>query len=103
MLVAAWKFLGVGESQTGEAALDSLYAVGRRIRRAEKETELSDIEDEIDEILRAQRARASSGDDEAQDITTLNVTAHRLQTLIHDRQEMLAARAASGPTARSAK
>jgi hypothetical protein len=30
------------------------------------------------------------------DDTALNVTSHRLQTLIHDRREMLAARAASG-------
>ena len=32
-------------------------------------------------ILAAQRARATSGDEDAMDVTTLNVTAHRLQNL----------------------
>jgi TRAP-type uncharacterized transport system substrate-binding protein len=94
VLAAAWKFLGVGKPQTREAALDSLYTVGRRIRKADNESELEVIEDEIDEILRAQRAMASGGDENAMDVATLNVTAHRLQTLIHDRREMLAAQVA---------
>jgi TRAP-type uncharacterized transport system substrate-binding protein len=98
VLAAAWKFLGVGKPQTREAALDSLYTLGRRIRRADKESELEEIEDAIDEILRAQRAVASGGDEEnAMDVTTLNVTAHRLQTLIHDRRAMLAAQPRSAP------
>ena len=96
VLAAAWKFLGVGKTQTGEAALDSLYALGRRIRRARLESELSEIEEEIDGILSAQRAGAISGDEEAMDVTTLNVTAHRLENLIHDRRAMLAGRPASG-------
>jgi hypothetical protein len=98
VLAAAWKFLGVGKPQTREAALDSLYALGRRIRRTDNQSELEEIEDEIDEILRAQRAMAPGGDDEAMDVATLNVTAHRLQTLIHDRREMLV-RPANGQTA----
>jgi TRAP-type uncharacterized transport system substrate-binding protein len=97
VLAAAWKFLGVGKPQTSEAALDSLYALGRRIRRTDKESELSDIEEEIDGILAAQRARASSGAENAMDDTTLNVTAHRLQNLIHDRRAMLATRVADAP------
>jgi hypothetical protein len=96
VLAAAWKFLKLGQPQTSEAALDSLYALGRRIRRARQESELSDIEEEIDGILTAQRARAISGDEEAMDVTTLNVTAHRLENLVHDRRAMLAGRPASG-------
>lgn len=97
VLAAAWKFLGLGQSQTSEAALDSLYALGRRIRKTDKESELSDIEEEIDGILAAQRARGNAGDEHAMDDTTLNVTAHRLQTLIHDRRAMLAAQPRSVP------
>jgi len=97
VLAAAWKFLGVGHPQTSEAALDSLYTLGRRIRRAGKESELEEIEEEIDGILAAQRARANRGDENAMDDTTLNVTAHRLQTLIHDRRAMLAAQPRSAP------
>jgi TRAP-type uncharacterized transport system substrate-binding protein len=99
VLAAAWKFLGIGESQTKEAALDSLYALGRRIRKADKESELLEIEDEIDRILTAQRAKAISGDEEDKDVTTLNVTAHRLENLIHDRRAMLAARPGNGAVA----
>jgi TRAP-type uncharacterized transport system substrate-binding protein len=98
-LAAAWKFLGAGKPQTKEAALDSLYALGRRIRRTDRESELSDIEEEIDSILAAQRARAAAGEESAMDDTTLNVTAHRLENLIHDRRAMLAARAAGGTAA----
>jgi len=47
--------------------LDSLYALGRRIRKAGTEAELSDIEEEIDGILTAQRAKSAAGDESAVD------------------------------------
>jgi TRAP transporter TAXI family solute receptor len=89
VLAAAWKFLGLGEPP-GQGPLDSLYAIGRRIRKAGTEAELSDIEDEIDDILRTQHARSAGGDENAVDDATLNVAAHRLESLIHDRRAMLA-------------
>jgi len=69
--------------------LDSLYALGRRIRDAEKESDLAEIENQIDEVLRAQRARAATDDENALDAATLNVAAHRLENLIHDRRVAL--------------
>jgi TRAP-type uncharacterized transport system substrate-binding protein len=90
VLAAAWKFLGLGEPATRPGPLDSLYALGRRIRKASTEAELSDIEEEIDDILKAQRARSAGGDETAVDDATLNVAAHRLESLIHDRRNMLA-------------
>jgi TRAP-type uncharacterized transport system substrate-binding protein len=98
VLAAAWKFLGLGTPLTSEGPLDSLYALGRRIRYAGTEAELSDIEEEIDEILKAQRARSAAGDENAVDDATLNVAAHRLESLIHERRAMLAKR----PTADTA-
>ena len=89
---AAWKFLREGEPQKSEQALDSLYALGRRIRSAEGEQELSEIEREIDKVLQMQRVKAAAGDENALDVTTLNVAAHRLQSLVHDRRTLLAAR-----------
>ena len=94
VLAAAWKFLGLGEPATRLGPLDSLYALGRRIRKAGTEAELSDIEEEIDEILKTQRARSAGGDETAVDDATLNVAAHRLESLIHDRRAMLAKRPA---------
>ena len=88
-LAGAWKFLGIGQSEN-EAPLDTLYALSRRIRRADTEAELSRVEDEIDDILSAQRAKAAAGDENAVDATTLNVAAHRLENLIHDRRATLA-------------
>jgi hypothetical protein len=90
VLAAAWKFLRSGELKTKEAALDSLYALGRRIRNAETESDLSEIESQIDEVLQAQRARAATDDENALDAATLNVAAHRLENLIHDRRAALA-------------
>jgi TRAP-type uncharacterized transport system substrate-binding protein len=91
---AAWKFLGIGKSERQQGPLDSLYALGRRIRTVGTEAELSDIESEIDEILKAQRTKAASGDENAVDEATLNVAAHRLESLIHDRRTTLAKRPA---------
>ena len=89
VLAAAWKFLGIAPF-AGDGPLDTLYALTRRIRKADTEIELGTIEDEIDEILKAQRAKAAAGDENAVDATTLNVAAHRLENLIHDRRQMLA-------------
>jgi TRAP-type uncharacterized transport system substrate-binding protein len=89
---AAWKFLRDGDPPKSEQALDSLYALGRRIRSAEGESELSEIEREIDQVLQMQRLKAAAGDENALDVTTLNVAAHRLQSLVHDRRTLLVAR-----------
>jgi len=97
VLAAAWKFLGIGNPQAPEGPLDSLYALARRVRKVESEAELSDIEDEIDNILGAQRARAASGDETAVDTTTLNIAAHRLEGLIHDRRRNLKGKRAAHP------
>jgi TRAP-type uncharacterized transport system substrate-binding protein len=96
VLATAWKFLGLGQSES-EAPLDALYALGRRIRKAEREAELAAIEEEIDEILRAQRAKAAAGDETAVDAATLNVAAHRLENLIHDRRAALAKKPVIAP------
>jgi TRAP-type uncharacterized transport system substrate-binding protein len=91
MLAAAWKFLGLG-GQKSEGPLDTLYALGRRIRKAATEAELSGIEEEIDDILGAERAKSADGDESAVDAATLNVAAHRLEGLIHDRRAVLTKR-----------
>jgi TRAP-type uncharacterized transport system substrate-binding protein len=94
LLAAAWKFLGLSEPAGRQGPLDSLYTLGRRIRMAATEAQLSEIEEEIDGILGAQRAKTARGDESAVDDATLNVAAHRLESLIHDRRTMLAKRPA---------
>ena len=100
VLAAAWKFLRAGTPQTPEQALDALYALGRRIRVSGNEAELDEIEQDIDRVLQAQRLKAAAGEDEARDVTALNVAAHRLENLIHDRRLVLASRQGSKPRER---
>jgi TRAP-type uncharacterized transport system substrate-binding protein len=98
VLAGAWKFLGIRQSES-EAPLDTLYALARRIRKADTLAELVAIEDEIDNILKAQRAKAADGDESAVDATTLNVAAHRLENLIHDRRAELSEKPVSARVA----
>src|ERR1700761_2865590 len=98
MFAAAWKFLGIGNRAT-EGPLDSLYALARRIRKVEAEAELSDIEEEIDGILRAERTKSAAGDESAVDDATLNVAAPRLESLIHDRRTLISRRPSVAPAA----
>lgn len=98
LLAAAWKFLGVGNRAT-EGPLDSLYALARRIRKVDTEAELSEIEEEIDGILKAERAKSAGGDESAVDDATWNVAAHRLESLIHDRRTLIGRRLAVAPAA----
>ena len=97
LFAAIWKFLGIGPA-AADAPLDRLYALARRIRKADSLVELGTIGDEIDDILKAQGAKAAAGDETAVDAVTLNVAAHRLEGLIHDRRKMLANGTAVAPS-----
>ena len=91
VLAAAWKFLRDGERP--QAANRRWIAL--RARKSHKDgggrDGMSEIEREIDKVLQA-AVRNAAGDENALDVTTLNVAAHRLQSLIHDRRTLLAAR-----------
>jgi TRAP-type uncharacterized transport system substrate-binding protein len=89
IFAAGWQFLRSGKLDQKTEALDSLYALAQRIRHADKESELSEIEKEIDDVLRAQRAAAAQEENSLQ-AATLNVAAHRLEDLIHERRAALA-------------
>jgi TRAP-type uncharacterized transport system substrate-binding protein len=89
VVAGAWRFLRSGNLYSKPEALDSLYALAQRIRNADKESDLSEIENEIDEVLRAQR-EALENEDNTLHTATLNVTAHRLEDLIHERRAALA-------------
>ncbi len=96
-LAAAWKFLRVKAPLTGEEALDVLYALGRRIRAATGRRELDEIEREIDRVLQVQRLKRAAGEEGSRDVVALNVAAHRLENLIHDRRLSLASQQAVAP------
>jgi TRAP-type uncharacterized transport system substrate-binding protein len=97
VLAAAWKFLRSGTPLTREEALDALYALGRRIRTSSTEAELDEIEKEIDRVLQTQRVKQAAGEEQAREVVALNVAAHRLENLIHDRRLALASQQADKP------
>jgi hypothetical protein len=102
VLAAAWKFLGIGQPEFRAGPLDTLYGLARQIRSVNSEAEISKIEDQIDKILKEEGIKAENDDETAVDATTLNVVAHRLENLIHDRREILATRpAVTRPSART--
>ncbi|WP_050426303.1 TAXI family TRAP transporter solute-binding subunit [Bradyrhizobium tropiciagri] len=89
ILAAAWRFIGLRTSKPDASALDALYALARRVRKAQREDELSNIEDRIDDILSDQRLKIANGDEDAADMATLNVAANRVESLIHARRATL--------------
>ena len=99
VLAAAWKFLGI--------AIRKRWSAGHVVCLGSPDTEsryrgrTRDIEDEIDKILKAQRAKAAAGDEDAVDATTLNVAAHRLENSIHDRRALLEKRPAIASAAQA--
>jgi hypothetical protein len=72
VLAAAWKFLGIGQLEFRKARWIR-FGLARRIRGVVSEGELSGIEEEIDNILRAERRKAEARDENAVDAATLNV------------------------------
>jgi hypothetical protein len=90
ILAAAWRFLGIRPPDHREATLKTLYVLPRRIRAAQDEAELSDIEQEVDEMLGAQLTRTIRDDEGALEMATLVAAAQRLDNLIHHRRSVMA-------------
>jgi hypothetical protein len=91
VLAAAWKFMRLGKASSEEEPLDVLYTLSSKIRAASQPHELDEIERRIDGVLREHRHGRVSGDSSDREITAVNVAAHRLENLIHDRREALKA------------
>ena len=87
-LVAAWKFLGLGGRGKGGSPLDPLYAMARRIRLSKSEGELTEIEEEIDTILKTELTKTATNDEAAIDPGIMSLAAHRLEYLIQYRRTM---------------
>ncbi|MBR1155181.1 TAXI family TRAP transporter solute-binding subunit [Bradyrhizobium sp. JYMT SZCCT0428] len=88
IFATAWRFLG-GRQEPAETTLRSLFALPRRIREVKSEAELTEIENQVDQALDAEMASAIRSEN-AQDISTLVSTAHRLEDSIYRRRQMLA-------------
>src|SRR6201992_1469911 len=62
VFAAAWRFLGVRPSDVTQSTLSALCGLPRRVRRAEDDSELDAIEEEIDAILHDQLTRAADSE-----------------------------------------
>jgi TRAP-type uncharacterized transport system substrate-binding protein len=91
IFAAAWRFLGVRPIETTGATLDALCGLPVRIRNSGTEAELMAIEDEVDDVVRAQLMKSTASDESASEISALMSVAHRLDNLIHHRRTILAA------------
>jgi hypothetical protein len=89
-LAAAWRFLGIHPLEPPETTMKTLFALPRRIREVTSDTELTEIENEVDAALDAEMANAIKSEN-SQDITTLISLANRLEDAIHRRRRALTA------------
>ncbi len=95
ILAGVWKFMGIGPNQPEKRPLHRLYAFADRIRDAQTDTELSDIERSIDEILRAELEKYAKGDADSGEVAALGLATHRLEYLVAQRRTALMARSAA--------
>src|SRR6202000_1823169 len=71
VFAAAWRFLGVRPVVRAQTSLDTLCGLPGRVRKADDETELAAIEEEIDVILHAQLARSADSEESASETQAL--------------------------------
>jgi TRAP-type uncharacterized transport system substrate-binding protein len=95
VFAAAWRFLGVRPAEATGSAFDALCELPARIRRTETEAGLSEIETDIDALVRAQLIRRPDDEGGGSDRPALIALAHRLDNLVYQRRALLAARVAT--------
>jgi hypothetical protein len=87
ILVAAWNFLGFGSEGTVKNPLQPLYERAGPIRDTRNEAELSSIEEEIDDIIKAEIGRKLEKEENpAVNSAALSLAAQRLEHLIEYRR-----------------
>jgi TRAP-type uncharacterized transport system substrate-binding protein len=87
VFAAGWKF--VQRNEEAESPLKVLYALANRIRHADDESELGAVEEEMDNILKAELVKYARGESNASDASALGLAVHRLEHLINHRRGTL--------------
>jgi NH3-dependent NAD+ synthetase len=75
--------------EEGKSPLNVLYALANRIRHADDEAELGAVEEEIDNILKAELAKHAKGESDASNASALALAVLRLEHLINHRRSTL--------------
>lgn len=95
MLAATWKFMTKGSYDPRESPLMRLYGLMDKIGAARSEAELAEAERDIDEILKLELEKHSSGNAKAAESVALGLATHRLERLIGQRRIALNDQAAA--------
>ena len=82
MLAAAWNFMIADADTPDRRPLNRLHALAERIRKAHNQTELTDIERSIDDIIRLELEKYARGTLSAGEAAALSLAIHRLDYLI---------------------
>ena len=86
ILAAIWKFMTRDMGKPGERSSIRLYALVGKINEAKSESELSAIEQEIDEILKVELENCSSGKIDSGEMSAIGLASQRLQYLMAQRR-----------------
>ncbi len=86
IMAGAWSFMFKQLKAPEDRPLNRLYAFVDRIRKADNEDELMDIERGIDDILKSELERYAGGETEAGEAAALSLATHRLEYLIGQRR-----------------
>ena len=99
LLAGAWKFMGRGTGTEAESPLNRLYALADQIHHAQGVSDLTMVEEEIDNILKAELAKFAEGDADVAEAAALGLAAHRLEHLINNRRSTFPAHHGAAPAA----
>jgi TRAP transporter TAXI family solute receptor len=86
LFAAAWKYMIKDSAGPERHPLPRLYALSEQVNTAQSEAELAQIEQSIDDILKAELDRYASGAAEPAEAAALSLATHRLEHLINQRR-----------------
>ena len=86
VLAAIWKFMTRDIGKPDERSSMRLYALVGKINEVTSETDLAAIEQQIDEILKVELEKCSSGKLDAGEMDAINMASQRLQYLMAQRR-----------------
>ena len=95
VFAAAWKFMTKDEEKPENRPLMRLYALTDQIRKSNGEADLADAEERIDQILKGELEKYTTGNAEPAETAALGLATHRLEHLIAQRRAVLNGKSAA--------
>ncbi len=89
LFAAAWKFMTKDEDKPENQPLMRLHALTNQIRKSNDEADLADAEERIEQILKGELEKYTTGKAEPAETAALGLATHRLEHLIAQRRAAL--------------